>query len=175
MAGNILVWSIAIFCQAACHNFGGLFVCRLLLGACEGSITAGYLIITSMFYTHEETARRVGYWFLMNGTAQIVSGFITWAVFHLDAAVLAPWRLFMIVCGILTLIIGVTFWCFVPDSPLTARFLSSDEKVVAIERLAHQSSGVENKTWKKEQFALTDWKPWAVGIGRSPLASLGTK
>jgi hypothetical protein len=38
-----------------------------------------------------------------------------------------------------------------------------DEKVVAIEQLKNHSSGIENKTWKKEQFieALKDWKPWA--------------
>lgn len=158
-----LVWSVVLFCHAACHNFAGLFVCRMFLGIAEGSITAGYLIITSMFYTNEEAGRRVGYWFLMNGTAQIVSGFLSWAVYHLNPNAFAPWRLFMIVCGFLTLVIGVLFWFLVPDSPLTARFLTEHEKIVAIERLSHQSSGIENKTWKREQFveALTDWKCWA--------------
>jgi hypothetical protein len=36
-------------------------VCRFFLGMCEGSITAGFLIITSMFYTHIEATRRVGF------------------------------------------------------------------------------------------------------------------
>jgi ACS family allantoate permease-like MFS transporter len=62
-------------------------VCRLLLGICEGSITAGFLIVvrcnlqklrcwfliarkTSMFYTHVEATRRVGFWFLMNGKSK---------------------------------------------------------------------------------------------------------
>ncbi|KAK4684969.1 hypothetical protein P7C73_g5191, partial [Tremellales sp. Uapishka_1] len=46
---------------------------------------------------------------------------------------------------------------------MSAYFLTKEEKIIAIERLRNQSTGIENKTWKKEQFieALTDWKPWA--------------
>lgn len=29
---------------------------------CEGSITAGFMIVTSMFYTRKEQTLRVGYW-----------------------------------------------------------------------------------------------------------------
>lgn len=84
MAGNILCWGIVLCAHAACHNFAGLFVCRLLLGVCEGSITAGFLIVTSMFYTHAEATQRVGYWFLMNGTAQVFSAFVSYGVYHVD-------------------------------------------------------------------------------------------
>ncbi|KAL1405623.1 hypothetical protein Q8F55_009262 [Vanrija albida] len=163
MSLNIFIWSIMLFAQAGCHNFAGLFVCRLFLGVCEGSITAGYLIITSMFYTHEEAARRVGYWFLMNGTAQIFSGLVSFGVYHVDAKKFAPWRLFHIITAAVTLFMAAAFYWFVPDSPLNARFLDKEEKVVAIERLKNASSGIENKTWKREQFveALKDWKVWA--------------
>jgi len=38
------------------------FIVRLLLGMCEGSIAAGFMIISSMFYTRNEQTLRVGYW-----------------------------------------------------------------------------------------------------------------
>ena len=59
---NILTWGIALCSHAACKNFGGLFAVRLILGMCEGSITAGFLIVSSMFYTRNEQTLRVGYW-----------------------------------------------------------------------------------------------------------------
>lgn len=59
---NIFVWAIALMCHAACKNFAGLFVVRIVLGACEGSITAGFLIVSSMFYTRTEQTLRIGYW-----------------------------------------------------------------------------------------------------------------
>ena len=59
---NIFSWGIALSCHAACKNFAGLFVLRAILGACEGSITAGFLIVSSMYYTRKEQTLRVGYW-----------------------------------------------------------------------------------------------------------------
>ncbi|RDW74873.1 membrane transporter-1 [Coleophoma cylindrospora] len=166
MACNILVWGVVLCAQAACHSFAGLFVCRLLLGICEGCITAGFLIVTSMFYTHVEATRRVGFWFLMNGTAQIFNGVISFAVLHVNPDVIHPWRLYMIITGAITLVVGICFWFFIPDNPMKAHFLSKEEKIIAIERLRSHSTGIENKTWKKDQFleALTDWKPWAFAV-----------
>ena len=59
---NISVWAVALCAHAACKNFAGLFVVRLILGMCEGSITAGFLVVSSMFYTRKEQTLRVGYW-----------------------------------------------------------------------------------------------------------------
>lgn len=59
---NISIWAVALCSHAACKNFGGLFAVRLILGMCEGSITAGFLIVSSMFYTRKEQTLRVGYW-----------------------------------------------------------------------------------------------------------------
>jgi len=119
-----------------------------------------------MFYTHAEATRRVGYWFLMNGTAQIFNGFVSFGVYHVNPAKIHPWRLYMIITGCITFIVGICFWIFIPDNPMKARFLTKEEKIIAIERLRSQSTGIENKMWKREQFieALTDWKPWAFAI-----------
>ncbi|KAG2028397.1 hypothetical protein BDR03DRAFT_976582 [Suillus americanus] len=71
MSINIFVWAVAVACHAACKSFHGLLVVRLLLGVCEGSITAGFLIVSSMFYTRTEQTLRVGYWSLMIGTGAL--------------------------------------------------------------------------------------------------------
>ena len=59
---NIFVWGTAMACHAACTNFGGLLACRFVLGICEGSVTPGFMVVTSMFYTRKEQTLRVGYW-----------------------------------------------------------------------------------------------------------------
>jgi len=59
---NIFIWAIALCSHAACKNFAGLFAVRFVLGMCEGSITAGFMIVSSMFYTRNEQTVRVGYW-----------------------------------------------------------------------------------------------------------------
>ncbi|KAF8878218.1 MFS general substrate transporter [Infundibulicybe gibba] len=96
MSLNISIWAVALCAHAACKNFTGLLVVRLILGMCEGSITAGFMIVSSMFYTRNEQTLRVGYWFLMNGAAQIISGFISFGTLHIKTRGFEPWQWLMI-------------------------------------------------------------------------------
>ncbi|KAJ3546254.1 hypothetical protein NM688_g5536 [Phlebia brevispora] len=165
MSINITVWAIALCSHAACKNFGGLFTVRLILGMCEGSITAGFMIVSSMFYTRTEQTLRVGYWFLMNGTdveAQIISGFISFGSLHIHTKGFEPWQWLMIITGGITLFNAAAFWFFFPDSPTNAWFLTPEERVKAVQRIKGNQTGVENKHFKMEQFweALTDPKTW---------------
>ncbi|KAG1741544.1 MFS general substrate transporter [Suillus paluster] len=184
MSINIFVWAIALACHAACKSFTGLVVVRFLLGACEGSVTAGFLIVSSMFYTRTEQTLRVGYWFLMIGTGQIISGFISFGTLHMNTKGFEPWqwsdiylcysifsidRRLMIITGVMTLIIAVSFWLFFPDSPTNAWFLTPNERVKAVQRikaLQENQTGVENKHFKTEQMveALTDPKTWLFAL-----------
>jgi hypothetical protein len=59
---NIFIWALALLAHAACRSFGGLLVARFVLGMCEGCITPGFMVVTSMFYTRDEQMRRVGWW-----------------------------------------------------------------------------------------------------------------
>ncbi|PBK93896.1 MFS general substrate transporter [Armillaria gallica] len=163
---NILAWAIALCMHAACKNFAGLFVVRLILGICEGSITAGFMIVTSMFYTRTEQTLRVGYWFLMNGTAQIISGFISFGTLHMKTNTLQAWQWLMIILGILTMVTAIIFWFLFPDSPTNAWFLTPEERSSAVQRIKENQTGVENKHFKKEQMieALTDVKIWLFAL-----------
>ncbi|KAF8750901.1 MFS general substrate transporter [Rhizoctonia solani] len=146
MSINITCWGIALTLHAACKSFGGLMACRIILGICEGSITAGFMITTSMFYTRAEQSLRVGYWFLMNGTAQIVSGFS-----HLEGHNSGYRR------RILHVVSRFAGDRLVPHP---------EERAMAIERIKVNQTGVENKVWKKDQFveALTDYKTWLFAL-----------
>lgn len=166
MSINIFLWAVVLLCHAACKSFGALFAVRFLLGICEGAITPGFMIVTSMFYTHAEQTRRVGYWFLMNGFAVIILGFVSYGLLHTHTASFMPWQWLMIITGIITLITSVLFWFYFPDSPTTARFLTPQERAAAIRRIQVNQAGVENKHFKIEQFLETvqDPKTWLMAF-----------
>ncbi|KAF8521390.1 major facilitator superfamily domain-containing protein [Hysterangium stoloniferum] len=151
MSINIFCWGIALCAHAACKDFRQLFAVRFIMGMCEGSITAGFLIVTSMFYTHREQTQRVGYWFLMNGSAQMISGFLSFGVLHIHKSALHPWQWFMIITGIMTLILAVFYWILFPDSPANAWFLTLEERKIAVERIKVNQTGIGNKQFKWEQ------------------------
>ncbi|CAE6506910.1 unnamed protein product [Rhizoctonia solani] len=163
LAANIFFWAILIGLHCVCKNFGGLFVLRFLLGASEGCITNGVMLVTSMFYTRTEIGERIGWTFQCNGFALITSGFLAFGVAHSEPnGKPARWQLLMIIYTGLTLIVGVWFLLLFPDSPVKARFLTKDEKVKAVRRIQSNQSGIETKSWKHEQAveAVKDVKTW---------------
>ncbi|KAI0059498.1 MFS general substrate transporter [Artomyces pyxidatus] len=166
MSVNIFVWSITLACHAACTNFAGLFVVRLVLGMCEGAVTAGFLIVSAMFYTRNEQTVRVGYWFLMNGIAQIISGFISFGTLHIHTGGFEPWQWLMVITGSFTFLTAIAFFFLFPDSPTNAWFLTPEERVIAVQRIKANQTGVENKRFKKEQMieAIMDPKTWLFAL-----------
>lgn len=60
------------------------------------------------------------------------------------------------------MIFGALIWLFFPDSPVSARFLTPEERAQAILRISSNHSGVEQKHFKRYQFieALQDPKTW---------------
>jgi MFS transporter, ACS family, allantoate permease len=57
----------------------------------------------------------------------------------------------MIVTGLITLVSSVFFWFLFPDSPTTAWFLTPEERVMAVQRIKVNQTGIENKHFKREQ------------------------
>lgn len=160
---NIFLWAIFLGLHPLCKSFGSLFALRFLLGASEGAVTAGLMLVISMFYTRVEIGERIGWTFQCNGFAQVVSGFISFGVFHISpSAKPNQWQWLMIVTAVLTLVCGAIFLLFFPDNPSNARFLTTEEKVKVVRRVRGNQNGIETKKWKKDQFyeALRDPKTW---------------
>ncbi|KAI0059519.1 MFS general substrate transporter [Artomyces pyxidatus] len=166
MSLNIFVWSVALCCHAACTNFAGLFVCRLILGMCEGAITTGFMIVCSMFYTRNEQIVRVGYWLADDSTAIIVTALLSFGTLHIHTKGFEPWKWLMIITGFFTLLTAIAFFFLFPDSPTSAWFLTADERAKAVQRIKENQTGVENKRFKKEQMieAIMDPKTWLFAL-----------
>lgn len=71
-------------------------------------------------------------------------GLISYGIGHSKAAI-AAWRLLFIVLGSATIVWGMVLFLFLPDSPVRARFLNPKEKVIAINRVKENMTGIESK------------------------------
>ncbi|XDG09090.1 hypothetical protein ABKA04_008705 [Annulohypoxylon sp. FPYF3050] len=74
----------------------------------------------------------------------------------------SSWKWFMVITGTLTIIYGIFVWFFFPDNPMSAHFLTLEERAQAILRISSNHSGIEQKRFKKHQLieALKDPKTW---------------
>lgn len=113
------------------------------------------MIITSMWYTRREQPIRIGLWYSANGVGIALGGLIGYGIGNIRGS-LASWKYEFLIVGACCCIWGIVLWFFLPDSPVTAKVLSIDEKRMAVERLRENQTGVENKTFKWVQV-----KEWA--------------
>lgn len=163
---NIIMWGLTLCCMAAVKNFAGAVAVRFFLGVFEAAVTPGFALFTSQWYTKEEQGARTGIWFCFNGVAQIVGGAVAYGIsvgVQKHGATIASWKIVFLAIGLVTAAVGIVFVFFMPDNQLNARFLSAEEKVMAVERIRRNQQGVGNKHFKMYQLkeALTDPMAWA--------------
>lgn len=163
------MWACVLACIAACTNFAGAVAVRFLLGVSEASVTPGFVLFTSQWYTKDEQAARIGIWFGFNGIAQILGGVLAWGVakgVKIHGAVLPGWKVIFLAIGLFTVAVGIIFLLFMPNNQLNARFLTPGERLMVIERIRSNQQGLGNRHFKWHQFkeALTDPMTWAFAF-----------
>lgn len=72
-----------------------------------------------------------------------------------------------LIIGLITLLFGISFWWLLPDSPMTCRFLDERQRIIAVERLRQNKTGIKNREHKRYQVveALKDIKVWLLVLG----------
>ncbi|KAH8694305.1 allantoate permease [Talaromyces proteolyticus] len=166
LAGNLVIWGGITLLHIPCQSFGSLFAVRLLLGLAEASIVPAFLLSMSMFFTYQEQAVLMPIMWSIGNASPITSGLLSYGVLWIETGSFAPWKWFMVVTGIITIIFGGLVYLFFPDSPLNATFLTYEERGQAILRIKENNSGIEQKQFKKYQFieAIKDPKSWLFAL-----------
>ncbi|OBZ73439.1 hypothetical protein A0H81_07257 [Grifola frondosa] len=168
------VWGVIVLITPACTNFGGTLANRFFLGIFEAIVTPGLTILTSTWYTQSEVPLRLLIWYSFNGWLGIFGGFVAYGIGHIKSPAIALWKYIFLILGAVSVFYSVFLWFFFPDSPIQARFLSEEEKVLAIKRVAEAKIGVKNTQVKMYQIkqALLDPKTYllfvATAAGQTP-------
>ncbi|KAM5453601.1 hypothetical protein MaudCBS49596_002804 [Microsporum audouinii] len=156
---NIFMWGFFLMLQAACKNFTTLAILRTLAGAAEACSDPGFLLVTGMWYTRKEQPVRLGLWYTANGFGIAIGGLLGYGIGSIKGA-LPSWKYEFIIIGALCCAWGIVIFLFLPDSPVTAPFLSQRDRRRAVERVRSNQTGIENKQLKPYQIkeAFLDYK-----------------
>ncbi|KAH7007075.1 major facilitator superfamily domain-containing protein [Ilyonectria destructans] len=161
----IILWGIVLLCMTAAHDFAGLATARFFLGALEAGVSPCFVLLTAMFYKRSEQPFRTSLWFSMNGMANILGGLLGYAIGFIDADI-PTWKFPFVIFGSLTIVWGVIFLFITPSNPTTAKWLTQEEKAIAVMRLAENETGIDNKQWKWHQVkeAVMDPRFWLLNL-----------
>lgn len=162
---HVIVWGGVVMLHAVCEDFSGFYALRFVLGMLEACVSPSLILIVSMWYKQNERASRIGWFYAGNLSTSLVGGGVAYGVTFFQGAV-EPWKLLYLILGALAVLNGVLLLLFLPDSPITARFLSEEERVAALERVRLDQAGTHNKHIKRYQIAETfrDTRTWIMFV-----------
>ncbi|KAH8812394.1 major facilitator superfamily domain-containing protein [Xylogone sp. PMI_703] len=162
----VIAWGAVLACMAACQNFAGLMIQRVVLGSLEASINCGFSMITAAWYRKYEHGTRVGLWSSMTGVATTLGGIIAYGCVagqekHPNST-FTSWKILALCTGLLSVVYGMCMLYFMAGSAVTARFFTEEEKTLAVERLRNNHQGVGSTQYKRYQLieAWTDYRTW---------------
>ncbi|KAJ0419420.1 major facilitator superfamily domain-containing protein [Aspergillus carlsbadensis] len=161
-----MTWGIVATCQAAVQNWAGLMALRFLLGAAEAAFGPGSPYLLSFFYSRRELGLRCGLFVSAAPLANTFAGALAYGITS-GHSKLANWRLLFLVEGAPSCLAAVLAWCFLPDHPSSAKFLTEEEKDVARARSLRRSGESERVggvNWRELGQTLLDVKPWITAL-----------
>lgn len=160
---HIIAWGGLVMLHAVCENFSGFYALRFFLGMLEACVSPTLILIVSMWYKSNERATRIGWFYAGNLSTSVIGGATAYGVTFYNGAI-APWKLLYLILGALAVACGILVILFLPDSPMTAQFLSDEEKIAALERVRLDQGGTHNKHIKKYQIveAFKDLRTWLM-------------
>ena len=139
-----LFFGIVTIGTAFCETKGQIIACRFLLGIFEAGMLPGVAYYLSRWYRHAELSFRLGMYMLMTPTAGAFGGLLASAILSLDHfGSLTAWRMIFGIEGIITTGLGFILLFLMTDNPSTARWLTAEEKELALARVVSERVGQE--------------------------------
>ncbi|ODQ65401.1 MFS general substrate transporter [Nadsonia fulvescens var. elongata DSM 6958] len=167
----MLVWGVVSTCTSAVQSYGGLVATRFILGFVEAAYFPGCLFFLSSWYTKKELAFRTAVLYSGSLISGAFAGLIGAGIVDgMDGVKgLAAWRWLFLIEGVITIAIVPIAYLVLPDFPATTKWLSEQERDMALWRMrrdvGQDDSNGEKQTKKQEfsqgfQMAIKDIKVW---------------
>ncbi|OSS51606.1 hypothetical protein B5807_03393 [Epicoccum nigrum] len=159
---NMLFLGIVATCQGLTRSYGGLLALRFLMGIFEATLPAGAAFLINEYYTRAQMTLRYACFFCFGLLGPCVSGLMAYGIRNMNGiAGLEGFRWIFIIEGLLTLVVSVFVFMFMPDFPEKSNFLNDTERqhLLALLRQdkGNQKLDLRRVNWLK---TLTDYKIW---------------
>ncbi|KNG50092.1 retrograde regulation protein 2 [Stemphylium lycopersici] len=115
---QMVSWSLVASLQAFLSGRSSFFACRALLGLIEGGFIPDNILYLSYFYTGWELPGRLSWFWVSYQSTQIISAFLAFGILRLGGRNgMEGWRWLFALEGMLTGLIGIASWFYLPSSP----------------------------------------------------------
>ncbi|KAH7316981.1 major facilitator superfamily domain-containing protein [Stachybotrys elegans] len=167
----MMVWGVLCACSGATQGFASLAVTRFLLGFVEAAYYPGALATLSAWYVRKELGVRTAIFYCGSLLSGAFSGLIGAGIIDgMDGVLgLLAWRWIFIIEGAATVLIAAGTYFVLPDFPANTKWLTEEERALAMWRMEADAAGEEDWTTTSKQplfegfkLVLKDPKNWIL-------------
>ena len=128
---------------------------RFLLGAFEAGMLPGIAYYLSRWYRRSELSFRLGIYIAAAPLAGAFSGLLASAILKLDSfGSTKQWQMIFAIEGVVTIALGMISFFTLTDRPETAKWLTAEEKHLAIARIKSERIGTTEVLDKMDKAKL---------------------
>jgi branched-subunit amino acid transport protein len=175
----MILWSIVAASQCRLSGEASFYATRSLLGLLEGGFIPDIVLYMSYFFKGKELPNRLALFWSSYISTQIVAAFLAYGIFHINSSNgWASWRWLFLIEGVLTGIIGLISWAYLPPGPTQTAswfrgrkgWFTEREEIILVTRVVRDdpSKGdMHNRqaiTLRKMWRCLTDYDMWILYI-----------
>ncbi|KAJ3769806.1 MFS general substrate transporter [Lentinula raphanica] len=164
LPGITVLWGIIMTLMGLVKTYPQLVGVRVCLGVAEAGLFPGVAYYLSLWYPRNALQSRIGLFFGAATIAGAFSGLFAFAIsFMSGTRGLLGWSWIFIIEGILTVTVGLVAFLVLVDFPVTASFLTPEERAFIVRKKKYDNSSVgeEEKFDVKYVYqAFTDWQVW---------------
>ncbi|CZS97744.1 related to nicotinamide mononucleotide permease [Rhynchosporium agropyri] len=172
----MMMWSTVSWGQAWMHDRTSFYITRALIGACEGGFIPGTILFATYFYTSRELSIRLAaFWSTLN-IARVISALLAAGILTMRGVENKPgWFWLFLIEGLLTFVIGVISYFYLPASPTWTTSLlvrkpwyTEREEIIMTNRILRDdpAKGItalkEPATWQDIKSAWSDSSMWGL-------------
>ncbi|THX58734.1 putative MFS transporter [Aureobasidium pullulans] len=139
----MMLWGTVSWGQAFMTNKTGFYICRALIGLCEGGFIPGTILFASYFYKSAELSVRLAcFWSTLN-IARVISALLAAGILDMRGIHNRPgWFWLFLLEGLLTFVIGLVSYFYLPRSPTHTKsvifrrgWLNEREETIMVNRI----------------------------------------
>ncbi|KAG1806862.1 MFS general substrate transporter [Suillus plorans] len=162
------VWGMISALTGITTNFTGAVITRFFLGFVEAAFFPGSLFLISKWYKRTEIGFRTAILYCGNIISNAFGALLASGILGGMNNVLghAAWRWLFYLEGALTVFVAICAIFILPDFPSTTKWLSDDERRLALRRMEEDAGVGDQKETEQGglthglYLAVTDWTVW---------------
>ncbi|KAM3068803.1 hypothetical protein ACMFMG_010971 [Clarireedia jacksonii] len=168
----VMGWGLISLCIGFVTTWSGLMVARFFLGLMEGGLLGGMIIYLAMFYRRHQLMRRIGLFYCAAPLSGAFGGLLATGLSEIKTRNYNGWPFIFFVEGAITVVFGTVAILFLPHTPSQSKFLTEEERHIAVERMKLDSHGAaptgsvdsEKFAWHWVKMAVFNWNTWLLSL-----------